>query len=943
MVKPRKTSAWLLVCILGGLFVLSMTSPGWWVSTSERVPEPILADEAQADSLPIGNQKPVAETRPKFVSPASAQGPSEAPALVSSGSRLSNDGWGDDDAPSPPAFRSLPMTFVAPKGLNPLGESKKLVVGSGVVILPAPSEQESSPEPAAEKKEAQKVSEKPATPSDSDATVVAAKPELVTPAGKVGAEKAETPEPTKRKSASDEPAAPLPESVRRLPIAVANIPATIQAVPREQRKPQNEITYPSTEESSASTESSIPRQRPVSQRIDDGWREPETLLESLRGLTVLGPTSKFATEVIHWIKRLGPTMAGGSDESVAILETLAKLDSQTPELAKTIQDRTLARRLRKVGYALGRRLDVWQEVVRLGVPQPFDALPERDPEKLAVCLTNLDSLMGKSNEGEAWRDYLLVEELQDACKQKAAADQLAMQQLARQVLVRLSQTPMTSRQQTFVASEQIVAFRSEMRRWAAEPIGAASVLHDIETYEKTGLPSDARRLAVDSQNLGVSPIEVRRRLADRVDLHYRNANVRIAVTEELINKLIPERNLEYSEVDDTVQGLPVRGQSLMATEVSVRLLPDPDRVRMALEVRGEIVSATTANAGAARFHNDSETRYVARKPLEIDMKGVSVWPTEVGVENQTTLNGVETPLDNIPLVGAMARGLAKTQSDQAKPAANQEVKQKVAAQAKQRLDAEARQRLSEFVESMNQRVFDPLNALSLDPQMISAETQEKRFTMRLRLAGEDQLGSHTPRPQAPADSLLSVQLHESAINNAIQRLQLDGRTFTLPELSKHISTRLSRPLSWEINPEHADVQITFAAKDAIVVRCLDNQLSLTLSVLQLSKSPRKWKNFQIRAFYRPEVNGRSAQLVRDGVIHLIGRLNTSSQIALRGIFSRALSKNNVWDLVPAKIVNEPKLADAAITQFIIDDGWVGVSLGPKPIPSTARRPRPQTR
>ena len=117
-------------------------------------------------------------------------------------------------------------------------------------------------------------------------------------------------------------------------------------------------------------------------------------------------------------------------------------------------------------------------------------------------------------------------------------------QLAQQVLIRLSQTPMTSRQQTFVASEQVVAFRNELRRWAAEPIGAASVLHDIETYERTGLPSDARRLAADSQNLGVSPIEVRRQLADRVDLHYRNANVRIAVTEELINKLIPERNLE---------------------------------------------------------------------------------------------------------------------------------------------------------------------------------------------------------------------------------------------------------------------------------------------------------------------------------------------------------------------------------------------------------------
>ena len=29
-----------------------------------------------------------------------------------------------------------------------------------------------------------------------------------------------------------------------------------------------------------------------------------------------------------------------------------------------------------------------------------------------------------------------------------------------------------------------------------------------------------------------------------------------------------------------------------------------------------------------------------------------------------------------------------------------------------------------------------------------------------------------------------MQIHESVLNNGIQRLQLNGRTFTLPELSK---------------------------------------------------------------------------------------------------------------------------------------------------------------
>ena len=102
----------------------------------------------------------------------------------------------------------------------------------------------------------------------------------------------------------------------------------------------------------------------------------------------------------------------------------------------------------------------------------------------------------------------------------------------------------------------------------------------------------------------------------------------------------------------------------------------------------------------------------------------------------------------------------------------------------------------------------------------------------------------------------------------------------------------------------------------------------------------EWKNFQIRAFYKPEVQGRSAQLVRDGVIHLTGqRLDTGAQIALRGIFS-GLRRRTPWELVPEQIVKEPKLDDAAITQFVIDDGWIGVSLGPKrEVSRTALRPK----
>ena len=363
-----------------------------------------------------------------------------------------------------------------------------------------------------------------------------------------------------------------------------------------------------------------------------------------------------------------------------------------------------------------------------------------------------------------------------------------------------------------------------------------------------------------------------------------------------------------------------------------------------MKVTGEIAALTTVDAGLAQIHNDSKSYYVARKPLEIDMNGISLYPVEIEVHNNSRVSGVGTPLDPIPLVGSIARSAVRAGADQSKSAAEAEVKQKVADKARQRIDDETRKQLNGVVERLNERVFDPVNALMLEPELIDAQTDETRFTMRLRVGGEDQLGGHTPRPQAPSDSLVTLQIHESVLNNGIQRLQLAGRTFTLPELSKHVAERLNCPAPWPTNPENDDVTITFAQRDPIVVRCQDGQVVLTLSFAQLSKPPRKWTNFQIRAFYKPEAQGRSAELVRESAVYLLPlmgkRLTTGSQFALRGIFSHALSKKAPWQLTPEQFVNEPKLKDTEITQFVIEDGWIGLALGPKlAVPMTAHRPR----
>jgi hypothetical protein len=765
------------------------------------------------------------------------------------------------------------------------------------------------------------------------------------------AEKPAATPPAAESSGSTSKSSLLPEWLRRLPETVANLPSALSdavlpkstphstPIPKPKSTPASLPKQPARPQIAAKPRIVAKPQPIVYQKVDDSWHEPETLLTELSALAG-GPAANWTATVLRQLAALKPALAAGSDKAAPILDRLDALSQQTLPLTTQLSDRAFARKWRETGYALGRRVDVWRQIARLEQADAFlYAPPTLDPQRLADCLATVEDATNGSPEGKAWQTFLLLDDLNHRCVKQSPRDERSSCEIAEQVLARMTQIPLTAEQQRFISSPSLTALRLELWRWAARPIGLNELLRNIELYERTRLPSDARRLAVDCQSLSVSPVEARRCVAERVDTHYRNANLRFTIAEKFLNDLIPEQKTQYAPVTGTVVGRPMQGESLMEIKIAVHMVPDPNRALLALEVSGEIAALTNVDAGMASFENESEARYIARKLLEINMEGIILGRgVDIDVQSETRLKDMKTSLDNVPLINWIARAAARGGRDMNMPAATEEMKQKIANEVTERINTETRQRFGEVVDRLNQRVFDPLNSLVLDPQLIDAKTEKDQFTMRLRLGGEDQLGSHTPRPPAPSDSLANLQIHESVINNGIQRLRLDGRTFTLRELSQHVGASLNCPALWPANSENDDVTIAFAKHNSVVVRFQDGQVSLTLSIARLTKGTRyRWNNFQVYASYKPVVRGRSAQLVRESPIELSKR-NIGTQAILKGVFSHALSRKTPWELIPQKIVNQPKLQNAAVTQFVIEDGWIALSLGQKQT-TTARRTR----
>jgi hypothetical protein len=217
---------------------------------------------------------------------------------------------------------------------------------------------------------------------------------------------------------------------------------------------------------------------------------------------------------------------------------------------------------------------------------------------------------------------------------------------------------------------------------------------------------------------------------------------------------------------------------------------------------------------------------------------------------------------------------------------------------------------------------------------------------RYRVAGSNQLAAYTPRPAVPDHSVLNIQLHQSTLNNVLEQLKLDGRRIGLEELYQEMSRTFNqtlKPETVENMPEN--VTLEFAEHDAVRVHCDAGRLMLVIKLAELSQGrDRMWKNFTIRAYYAPSFETIDAMLVREGTIELVGeRLNFRDQIALRGIFTKVLSKNRTFNLVHEKFARDSRLQSLKIDQFSIDDGWIGLSVSDPQQPSSAKVARESQR
>jgi hypothetical protein len=708
------------------------------------------------------------------------------------------------------------------------------------------------------------------------------------------------------------------------------------------------------------------------------WPAPTALESKLDDISAVPVATAWADSVRRALSEL--RMLRELDDprvsaALARLQIAGQLPLNIDQLSYSVR-----RELRSAAYDVERRIALWAEVheaaKRLANIPLRESRPADSEQRIAAAVSETSAWLRHGQYGEQWETYFELPALQVLCDRIAtrpegkfrviatselpvptadaasdSANQLvtADQQLGSMadiVLHRIYSDKLTRQQQAFIESTVVGELASSLKQRFSRDLSLSEFLADLESYEASPAQHTSFQLLRNIERMYWSPEqEALQGTMQILNSYYRNANFRLAVSADLINRLMPALHTYAEQVNDTILGAEVHGQNASWTSLSVALIPDSQRIRLKLQANGRVHSTTTSTKGPVTLYNQGQGSFQAYKQLLVQPDGIYATRTLAAAESGTRLIDLRSDLDNFPLLGWVVRLVATQQHDEQRSLLRNEIRRRIERSASSRMDREIQSRLAGVEQRVQRRVLQPLQELELNPRAMEMRTTEDRIMMRVRLAGPMQLAAHTARPLALGDSLLSLQLHESAVNNMVQKLEFDGQSMTLEQLLQQVADKLGLgPFDMQ-EVQNKDISIRFTSREPVRVNFDKNRILVTINIAEMRSKRRVWRDFSVRVFYRADVDDLKVEMVSDGTIELIGeRLGIRDQLALRGIFTKVLLRNHRFQALENAIRQQPRLNTLTVTQFVVRDGWLGLALGDPSDrePLMTRRPSPDS-
>ncbi|MCG8652118.1 MAG: hypothetical protein MI861_19925, partial [Pirellulales bacterium] len=612
------------------------------------------------------------------------------------------------------------------------------------------------------------------------------------------------------------------------------------------------------------------------------------------------------------LPRIGDLHAGD------LVDELADLADEGLRHAELLEDRTAQIQWLCVSHAIARRAAVWAPVWRIAQNTEPTWMVSDDREQsdrsVIQAVRLVRSELAETGDEGGWNRYLLLDEVMAL----ADSDELEQRQItAQRLLSRLVWHGLRADQRAWLERDSIEQFAEAIRPWARSAVDYAKLLGHVERQESDAIDLAAIEIANSVQALRFAENPAATEVAQALDTYYRNANVRMAISETMLQKMLPSIDPQAIPVRTQLFGSKVRGVGQVRSRLAVQLNPSANRWSIELRTHGDVRTQSTGFNGPVAVRTSGDSLFTAATPIEVGPNGIHTGQSRVQVSGSTRLRGIRTDYDGWPLVGSLVQSIAASRYESVAPQSNRISNRKIQYQVGNEIDTQLDQRVDEATKRLSRMVLGPLGTLQLDPKVVDMATTQERLLARYRLAGDWQLAAFTPRPRAPRSSLMSLQVHQSALNNTLEQLVPRDEPKSIEAIVNEGLEMFGQPATAMPDDIPDDVTVQFASTRPITIEIHEGEFWLTLRVMRLTRGERlDLRRFIVRAKYVPNLEGLEASLVRDGHLRISGpKMSMRQRLPVRAIFNKVLSPNRPLKLTLPQLVDHPIAKDLAVSQL----------------------------
>lgn len=656
-------------------------------------------------------------------------------------------------------------------------------------------------------------------------------------------------------------------------------------------------------------------------------------------LTIPDDLSAESLEAIdaELAKSLNPKLAilFDASQSADARKTAA---TELTDAANQIQGGTLP--LDTAKRHLLRTTALMQAALRAAEASDLTASQEATADKLSEAVNAAEAMLTAMTNGAGWVSYLHLAELKagnadDTMKKQvlanlSPADTLNSEQLL--FLTRPALQKLKAALETSLAASSITGDEAAVR--AALNAHINSLLTSIFAWEKSALAKDAESTRTAWRSLRSRFPAASEVIRPVVNENYFNHNVHFTVSEDLLSRLISDYRSESGCIADCIMGAWVTGSQTTTVDVRADIRPSLNTAAFDLNVTGNTQSNTKAQKSPATVWTNGNHYFWMNRSVHFDGRHVNASGASFNVDTNSRTVGLATDYDGIPIIRRIVRKMAAQKIAESKPQSEALTASRLREEALPKFQSETDQQFTTGNETLT-RMLDSLERRGVAPDSISARSSNTHIAVSSRTIGVARLGGSVQPPAALVAKGAAAQIHQSALNNAIDALGFQGRAVPEKDFVTELEAALSDLFQREIKLTNGEPTppaegeeaepptiFLFSKTDPIRVRFNNGQiiLSLRTGIRQEGKEeiPEETVTIPIAMSLQ---NGKV--IIEPGNIAVTGRPTRSVQI--KRVLARRIVRRELSSTIDLQAAGD-KTLPVTITNIQLADGWLTAEM-----------------